>query len=418
MSDIALNPLATVVAQHVAETAILRSNRAPLGRAPHIRLNDLHRFDDRLAAHLDGIAVAGEFGTRLAEAALESPGMGEVYTAVMATIQGQQRIDKLLLLVETTPEAYRGLVAALGWVTSGFLKDIVTDLLASSSRLRRCAALACCAMHRVDPGKALDAAVLDADPALRARALRAAGELSRRDLSSVCLTCLEDKHPACRFWAAWSAVLLGDRRNALDVLKRVASIPGSCRERALQLALKATEVRDSQAFLQTLAPDPKNLRVLIQGSGIAGDPFYVPWLIKHMQDPKVARLAGESFAFVTGLDIFQGFDTQQPEGLESGPSEDSTDESVDMGPDEGLPWPDPTKIQKWWGANKHRFQLGVRYFIGEPVNIDNCKRVLREGYQRQRIAAALYLSLLQPGTPLFPTSAPAWRQQRLLAKMG
>jgi hypothetical protein len=37
--------------------------------------------------------------------------------------------------------------------------------------------------------------------------------------------------------------------------------------------------------------------------------------------------------------------------------------------------------------------------------------------QRQRILAAHYLCLLDPGTPLFNTSAPAWRQQRWLAKM-
>ena len=45
-------------------------------------------------------------------------------------------------------------------------------------------------------------------------------------------------------------------------------------------------------------------------------------------------------------------------------------------------------------------------------------RLLREGFQRQRIAAAEYLCLLQPGTPLFNTRAPAWRQKRWLAKMG
>ncbi len=44
-----------------------------------------------------------------------------------------------------------------------------------------------------------------------------------------------------------------------------------------------------------------------------------------------------------------------------------------------------------------------------------CKQVLREGTQRQRAVAALLRCLLQPGTLLFPTAAPAWRQQRLLA---
>ena len=47
----------------------------------------------------------------------------------------------------------------------------------------------------------------------------------------------------------------------------------------------------------------------------------------------------------------------------------------------------------------------------------HCIDVLKNGYQRQRILAAHYLCLLDPGTPLFNTSAPAWRQQRLLAKM-
>ncbi|MCK7582576.1 MAG: hypothetical protein MZV65_48050 [Chromatiales bacterium] len=66
--------------------------------------------------------------------------------------------------------------------------------------------------------------------------------------------------------------------------------------------------------------------------------------------------------------------------------------------------------------NRHRFPAGVRHFMGEPPNPENCRRVLRDGYQRQRIAAALYLALLRPGTPLFPTSAPAWRQKRWLAQ--
>src|SRR5262249_7833814 len=157
---------------------------------------------------------------------------------------------------------------------------------------------------------------------------------------------------------------------------------------------------------------PANQRVLLQGAGVAGDPHYVPWLIKQMEDLKLTRLAGESFSFITGLDLaYLDLERKPPEGVEFGPNDDPNDDNVDMDPDDGLPWPDPVKIQKWWDTNKHRFQAGVRYFMGEPVTVENCKRVLRVGYQRQRIAAALYLSLLQPGTPLFPTSAPAWRQQ-------
>jgi hypothetical protein len=40
--------------------------------------------------------------------------------------------------------------------------------------------------------------------------------------------------------------------------------------------------------------------------------------------------------------------------------------------------------------------------------------VLKTGLQRQRMLAAHHASLLRPGTPLFNTAAPAWRQKRAL----
>jgi hypothetical protein len=88
-----------------------------------------------------------------------------------------------------------------------------------------------------------------------------------------------------------------------------------------------------------------------------------------------------------------------------------------MDEDEGLPWPDQAKVQSWWASNADRFQPGVRYFMGAQPSWEHCLQVLKDGYQRQRIAAAEYLCLLRPGTMLFNCEAPAWRQQRLLAQM-
>ena len=137
-----------------------------------------------------------------------------------------------------------------------------------------------------------------------------------------------------------------------------------------------------------------------------------------MDDPMLARLVGESFTFITGLDLaYLHLDRNAPENFESGPNDNPDDPDVSMDEDENLPWPDPVKIQAWWDANKSRFTDGVRYFMGEPVSRAHCIQVLKEGYQRQRIAAALYLCLLEPGTKLFPTKAPAWRQKRWLSKI-
>jgi hypothetical protein len=68
-------------------------------------------------------------------------------------------------------------------------------------------------------------------------------------------------------------------------------------------------------------------------------------------------------------------------------------------------------------GNGHRSGATAMASIRLRATREHCIDVLKSGYQRQRILAAHYLCRLNPGTPLFNTSAPAWRQQRLLAKM-
>ena len=413
-------PIANVVSQHVEDAAVLRNTRTHLVSGPHVKLLQLGRLDERLAAHLDGIAVAGDFGAKLAAAALALPNVGAVFVATIGEIGNKDvgGLDKLFAFAESLPEVQPGLISAFGWVSAQALQGTGTTLLSHKDPFRKRVAIAACAMHRADPGAVLDAAIASSDSPLRAQALRCAGELGRRDLLPICIDHLKNKDPACAFWAASSSVLLGDRSRAVESLRQLALLAGPHRERALRAVLKLLTNQDAHGLLKALAQNPADQRVLIRGTGIAGDPFYVPWLIKQMSDLKTSRLAGEAFSFITGLDLaYLDLEQKPPENFESGPNDDPNDENVAMDEDDGLPWPDPAKLQTWWSANSHRFQSGVRYFMGEPVSRAHCVKVLKEGYQRQRIAAAEYLCLLNPGTPLFNTSAPAWRQKRLLEKM-
>ena len=413
-------PIPQVVQQHAEESANLRNMRSVLMTAPHVKLHHLRRLDDRLAAHLDGLAVAGEFGWKLCEAALERPGVGEVFAATVRAIEDKNApgLNKLFALAEAAPESRPGLISAFGWVSAQFLQGTIKNLLASFSAFQRQVGIAACAMHRLDPGAALDAAITDADALLRTQSLRVAGECGRRDLLNVCVKAMADEDAACRLWAACSSVLLGERSEAIGVLKDIALQAGPTRTLALRLVLKLVDAPRANELLKTLAKDAANIRLLIHGAGIAGGPYYVPWLIKQMEDLKLTRLAGESFSFISGLDLaYLDLDRKPPENFESGPNDNPDDPDVSMDPDDRLPWPDSVKIQAWWDANKPRFTDGVHYFMGAPVTREHCLHVLKEGYQRQRIAAAQYLCLLDPGTKLFPTSAPAWRQKRWLAKI-
>ena len=60
-----------VVQQHAEDASILYSTRSVLLRAPHVKLLHLRRTDDRLDAHLDGLAVAGDDANQTCEALLE-----------------------------------------------------------------------------------------------------------------------------------------------------------------------------------------------------------------------------------------------------------------------------------------------------------------------------------------------------------
>jgi uncharacterized protein (TIGR02270 family) len=409
-----------VIAQHVEDAAILWQTRSFLTRSPHVELLRLRRLDDRLAAHLDGIALAGAEGRRLCMMSLEQPAAGSIFVATVLAIESRDSawLNDLFALVPRLPEVRPGLLSAFGWVSAPLLQSTVKALLASQSSFRRHAGIAACAMHAVDPGPALVEALRDSDAELRARALRTAGVLGKVDLLDVVVKGINDPASDCRFWSAWSAVLLGRRAAPLDALLAMANQPGSLAGRALGLALRAADLTVGNEFLRAMAREPAQTRRVIEGAGVVGDPYYVPWLVQQMDDLKLCRAAGEAFTMITGADLALGdLERKPPDDLAAGPNEDAADDDVSMDPDDGLPWPDPERIRRWWSAEGARFAAATRYFMGETLSRANGLRVLREGAQRQRAAAAEHLCLLQPGTPLFNTSAPAWRQQRWLSKL-
>jgi uncharacterized protein (TIGR02270 family) len=408
-----------VLEQHVDDASVLHSLRTRLAASPHAKLHHLSRFDDRLAAHLDGLSVAGTAAWQLCSEALQAPTSSAMFVAASYALENRQdELEWLLALSEAALPTRPGLISALGWVERDRLPGIGAALLGSRAPHRRLVGLGACSLHRIDPGISSGSWIHDADATIRQRALRLGGELGRQELISDCVEGLTNPDPEFRLWAAWSAVLLGNRTDALQALMEAGLSRGSRSVRAFRLFMQAMARGDTHNVLQRIAADVANLRRVIEGSGIAGDPSHVPWLIGHMSTDQTARLAGEAFSLIAGADLaWLDLERKPPENFESGPNDNSDDPNVDMDPDDGLPWPDPVKVKAWWDANSGHFEPGQRYFMGAPVTREHCIDVLKGGYQRQRILAAHYLCLLNPGTPLFNTSAPAWRQQKLLAQM-
>jgi uncharacterized protein (TIGR02270 family) len=326
----------------------------------------------------------------------------------------EARIQSVLELAEEKPETCRGLVSALGWLTWQQAEIHVGKLLTDESPLLRCVGLAACAAHRQDPGRAFIDALRDVHPLVRARALQSIGELGRKDLLPFIIESLTVKDDFCRYSAACSAALLGDVGSAA-VLRSFVRPGFPWPEDALKVAMRRMAPASAIDWQAELAKQADTMRLAIIGAGAIGDPVLIPWLMEQMAVPELARVAGESFTMITGVDIaFADLDGEKPEGFESGPTENPEDEDVEMDPDEDLPWPNPELIHAWWEKNKSGFRSGTRYLMGQPITYEQTENVLRTGRQRQRHAAALEMSMLKPGLPLFEVRAPGFRQQRML----
>lgn len=405
-------PVHDVLTQHTEGASFLWNVRQLACAWPHYGLTELSKLDLRLEAHLDGLRIAGEEGWRHCVKELSWQQPGEVFAAAALAIKAghRERLAQIGVVIAKKPALVRGLVSAMGWAPLQESLELARELAGASTPWKQRAGIAAYAIHRQDPGDLLERAVRAENPWLRARALRAAGELGRTDLVWLLERDLDSADPGCSFWAAWSVALLSGYTRAIERLQLLAEHEGPYRAQACDLALRCLPYRQAHAWHKTLSP-----RLAVSGAGALGDPALLPYLLDQMRAPALARLAGEAFSMITGVDLArERLDAPQPEGFEAGPSEDPAEEDVALDADERLPWPNADLLARWFDAHGGRFLAGERYLLGCPIEVPNLREVLRHGRQRQRAAAALELVLRHRGTPLAEIRAPGFRQREVL----
>jgi uncharacterized protein (TIGR02270 family) len=400
------------VAEHLAEDAgflwLLRNRQV---HAPNVRLAKLVRFDERLNAQLEALAIGGNRSE--GEPPMDVDHAGEVF--LHTTLQMMSGAS-----FPAAPDAalLTSYVAALSWVSRDIALATADALLRSADPVARAIAIAVLGTWRADPGPAIVAALNDPSPLVRARAYRTAGQLGRADLMAQIQQGLTDDDPECRFWSAWAGARMGPGEEPLDVLADIALNNQSRADRALDLLLRRIDVLEANSWLREFAKLPNRPRDLIRATGVIGDPLYVPWLIQRMAELPATRLAGEAFCMITGLDLaYHDLDRRPPGDFQSGPSDDPADENVTLDEDEHLPWPDAERVAQWWAANCVRFTVGKSYYLGTLKDSVDWLGVLSDAFQRQRHAAALELALRQPREVMFEVRARGRLQRQLIARV-
>ncbi|NUO48021.1 MAG: hypothetical protein HOV80_04110, partial [Polyangiaceae bacterium] len=259
-----------IVEQHAEDAAFLWSARSAALEAPDTRLEDLVRMDERIEANLDGLRIAGHAGRRVARLALRGGDAGEVFAAAVLACEST-REGTLARLIHEAPqdEVAGGLCGAVRWVPFGRQHKAIDELRNGDSSVERRAALVALVAHRRDPGTALLAAVLDDDPVLVATALRAIGELGRSDLMVVLDAAMHADEPESRFWAAWSAVLLGEAKG-IGVLRAIAEHGGPRAEQAAEIVAMTLGLDEAARFVERLAHRDAHRRAAARAAAAHG----------------------------------------------------------------------------------------------------------------------------------------------------
>lgn len=406
--------------QHADEASFLWLLRSKAVWLPHYRLKDLGKLDGRVEAHVDALRIGADDAWELCKENLEAfPEPGEAFAAASVAFESgkQDRIDHVFTHARDNSLLRPAIVSALAWDAQRLFTPRAASLAQSTDPLLQHLALATHALLRTDPGPLLAAALKSPDAPLRARALKAVGELRRADMLFEAQSALADKDPACAFHAAYSCTLL-KHAAAIPLLRRLAEsspdpLPASSFPvRAAILAARAMPLAESGAWHRELTAK-KLLRPAIHVAGASGDAAHIPWLLEQLTNPLASRLAGESISLITGVDLaYEDLDlTVYPEDPQ-GPTEDAEDDNTLPDPDSYLPWPDPAKLQAWWKANASKFPAGKRLLCVKPIDPAQAASVLVTGFQRQRRAAAIELALHNPKDPLANTAARADRLPR------
>jgi len=230
------------------------------------------------------------------------------------------------------PELSRGAISALGWLPYAQASAHIEALLGAERPTLRGIGLAASFAHRRDSGDALIRALSEEDSLLRARHFGARGSLGGAICSLRCAGRFMAEDEECRFVAAWTAALLGDAQ-AVSVLRSVAKMAVPYNEEAAKMALRRMDLPSAHAWQRELAQSPDSVRLAVIGAGVIGDPTSVPWLIEQMRTPELARVAGEAFTMITGVDIaYEDLEGEWPEGFEAGPTEKSRRRECGDGP--------------------------------------------------------------------------------------
>ncbi len=426
-----------LVRRHAEDAAFYWNRHDASADSPRLGLAALGSFSQLLAAHLEGLAVAGAHAWPHCHAALErwkKPAEAFVCAYVAFAMAEPAYSEALLKQLRAHPDQLlRGVVSALAWLPAADAGRVIAQWTGTDSdSVMQVAALRAIALIGGEAAlvmaRPLSAFLADPDPHVRAAACRAAAALpgASGQWDGV-HALLDDPVAAVRAEAAIAiGSLAGHARPS--AARPFLPILWHCVATQAELAAGASGWYRMQAqrrlerWVQQLA--------LLQPPGAAcaaalaalparvclcfvawhGDPCHLPLVIEHMDMPGLERYAGWVWQTMTGVDLVaSGLGGSEPKRDQPTPRVSGAGTDADF----GLALPDVAAVRRHpSGGLSH----GLRYLAGAVLTPARARELLRDAPQALRSIAAASLQQSHPGLRVH-VRASALVQQACIARI-
>jgi uncharacterized protein (TIGR02270 family) len=396
-----------------AENAAFVAAQLRLGQdGPNFRLVELFDLEGRLGGHLDALVMGRDGGL---EPALENlaaaPEYGEVFTAFHLCLHAR---PDLALTELAPPEALiwdqvEALGAAAAWCAPERTAARMRSWIGGQDPMAIWIALEVCGRRRVDPKGHLGPLLSHRDPRVAARAMQLAGELGRADLVPDLVRLAGGADPTSRFWAAWAAALLGDRKTAPAILAAhvTPETPAPLSRMTAELLPLILDDRAARSAIARLMSDRQTERWGILATAALGASDTLDWLLRQMTEPTLARIAGAAFCRITGAML--GPQSLELDSFPEDPEDPIVAANLQEAFIEGrMYWPDPEKLAHWLAPNRSRFVPQTRYLLGAAAWTIQPPIEAVATYQLDQRAVALELATRTPDA-----AVPNWRGEVL-----
>jgi uncharacterized protein (TIGR02270 family) len=409
--------LLDILEEHLDEAAFqwVQWERALV--APDFNLAETAEREERLLAHLEGLedeaatdavlrpAFDSEDATRISAAAYALLAQGEV-DEVLMRLRGAGR------------EARAAIRRALEVSEAPGLGARLLELLKLDDAALQADVLEALAFRQEVPPEMLACFFVHEEHRARVVALRGATPMPEDSMRRLLPALLDSSHPGIRT-ASMEAGLTSGARAAWEACRQAVKARNAHGLEAMVLLAFGGDDADA-ALLVELLEEAELRPHALWALGFSGREVAMEACLNYLDEPSVARLAGEAFSAMTGLYLEGPYALPPGERPEGAPPPPELQEDLDADlvprPEDDLPWPHVAAVRAWWDEARKRFDKGTRYLLGQPFSGPVLVDALETSPMRRRHVLAREVAIRTQGMHVIPTRAFTHRQREALAR--